>query len=130
MATDYNLDKPKLWPPKTGGSFNFTYDHRADVEPGLKIMLACADQLFDSQKLMEIKLDAGVTGRMLEVMGLLLMRAAHLPEDRRALMFVRWAEQGPILIDEMIERAKAREGRLVVRDDVSMFMGCPDGYEI
>jgi hypothetical protein len=133
MAPDY--DKPKTiagWSQKSGfREFDFTtHDNRADVNRGLSVLLDCANLLFDSETATEIKLGPGVTGRMLEMMSILLMRAAHTTEDKRELMFKFWAEQGPLRIDELIETVKARDGKTMVRDDVSMFMGCPDGYEI
>jgi hypothetical protein len=133
MASDY--DEPKttsVWSQKSGYSeFDFTeHANRADVNRGLTVLLDCANMIFDSATAMEIKLEVGITGRMLEMMGILLTRAAHTPEDKREAMFRMWADQGPQMINELIDRVKAREGKLLVREDVTMFMGCPGGYEI
>jgi hypothetical protein len=133
MAPDSDLDKLRASGKFVSGfrEFHFTEQgDRADVNLGLKVLLECANMLFDAETAREIKLEPGLGGRMLEMMSILLMRAAHTPEDKRAVMFRMWAEQGPQRINELIESVKTREGKLMGRDDMSMFMGCPGGYEI
>jgi hypothetical protein len=136
MASDYGLDKPESFTARVrrmgGGEFDFSkHDNAADVNRVLKTFKDCADRIFVAEGANEIKLEPGVTGTMLEVMGLLLMRAAHTPpENGREAMLRIWADRGPQMIDELIETVKTRPGTMMVRDDFAMFMGCPDGYEI
>lgn len=99
------------------------------VDVGLTTMMSCVNVLMRARRERRIDFAPGVTATMLETMGVLLMRAAHVGNERREAVFHHWLEVGPSQIDELIERVSAREGKLLMPEDLaSMFMGKPPGY--
>lgn len=99
------------------------------VNVGLTTMMYCVGVLMKARTDGRIEFAPGVTATILETMGVLLMRAAHTSDAGREAMFHHWQEAGPPMIDELIEEVSAREGRLLMPDDLaSMFMGKPPGY--
>lgn len=99
------------------------------VDVGLTTMMSCVNVLMRARRDGRIEFAPGVTATMLETMGILLMRASHTNDAGREAMFHHWLEAGPPMIDELIEKVSAREGRLLMPNDLaSMFMGKPPGY--
>jgi hypothetical protein len=110
------------------GSAHQVLDAAADARWGLEQMVKCANLLFEKMTAREIKFAPGVPGAMLEMMGVLLLRAAHLPEAKRAIFFECWAKEGTEKIKQIIGGAQQRGG-LVAPDDLAVFLRCipPDG---
>jgi hypothetical protein len=129
MAFDF--DDTQTLPRMAFGQVRFASESAVTMSDGLRTMADCADLVLAAARGQEIGLAPWVKGRMLEMMGVLLLRASQLPEERREAMFRVWAERGPVMATELIDRAKEREGKMVAPEDLAaMWMGCPDGPEI
>lgn len=99
------------------------------VDIGLTTMMSCVHMLMRARKNGRIDFAPGLTATMLEIMGVLLMRSAHVGNEPREALFRHWLEAGPSQTDELIEKVSAREGKLLMPEDLaSMFMGKPPGY--
>jgi hypothetical protein len=102
---------------------------REEIEAGLITMMSCVDQLLRARDEGTIRFAEGVTGRMFETMGVLLMRAAHVSERSRQAMFQHWQAHGPEILERLIADAAARQGKMLMPEDVgTAFMGTPPGY--
>ena len=117
-------------PAETGVPLSQVEADTSDVvDVGLTTMMSCVNVLMKARNDGRIEFAPGVTATMLETMGVLLMRASHTSDAGREAMFHHWLEAGPPMIDELIAEVSAREGRLLMPDDLaSMFMGKPPGY--
>ena len=92
-------------------------------------MMSCVHVLMRARREGRIAFAPGLTATILEIMGVLLMRSAHVSQERREALFQHWLEAGLSQIDTLIERVSAREGKLLMPEDLaSMFMGKPPGY--
>ena len=129
MAFDF--DDPPLLPRPVMEWYRPNAGYAINAAQGLHILVGCADLLMRAEHGHEISFAPGVEGRMLEAMGVLLLRAAHMPEQRRPAMFRWWAKRGPAQVLELIRRAKQREGKMLLPEDLpTMWAGCPDGPEL
>ncbi len=100
-----------------------------ELDVGLTTMMSCVNTLLKARDEGKIVFAAGVTGRMFETMGVLLMRAAHVSDEARQAMFEHWLAHGPQILDDLIESVKARQERLLMPEDLATaFMGTPPGY--
>jgi hypothetical protein len=131
MAPDFSFDDPpveyklstyKLKTPET------EYDGFDDVNSGLKTLRVCANFFFMARKEKRIDFGVGATEAMLEMMGLLLTRAAHCSSQERTAMFERWVVDGPLQCAEVIRKVEDREVKVLMPDDFSAFLKCPRGY--
>ena len=99
-----------------------------DLDVGLTTMLSCMNTLLKARDDGKILFAEGVTGRMLETMGVFLMRAAHATDKSREAMFHHWLSHGPDILEGLIQAVAAREEKLLMPDDLtSAFMGKPPG---
>ncbi len=105
-------------------------DVSEDMGIGLDVMMTCVNTFFDARAKGKIVFAPGVTGKMLEVMGVLLTGASRLKGERRENLFHRWLRAGTYIADDLIERAAARPGKLLMPSDLATFVDCPEGYEI
>ncbi|RZU42927.1 hypothetical protein [Edaphobacter modestus] len=102
---------------------------REEIEAGLSTMMSCVDVLLRARDEGTIRFAEGVTGRMFETMGVLLMRAAHVNERSREAMFQHWQAHGPEILESLIADVAARQGKMLMPEDLAAaFMGTPPGY--
>jgi hypothetical protein len=100
-----------------------------DIDVGLTTMMSCVNVLLKARDEGKIRFAEGVTGRMFETIGVLLMRAAHVNAKAREAMFQHWLSRGPDILDEVIATAAARQSKMLMPEDLaSAFMGTPPGY--
>jgi hypothetical protein len=125
MATDYAYDET----PTRQGTFADPVDFQTKTENpagvilGFRVMVNFANLLFEAEKKKEIHFKPGTTAMILEMMGLLLMRAAHLTEDKRPIFFTCWAKAGPVKLGQLIASVKGKGG-LLAPEDLAVFLGC------
>lgn len=116
----------------TTGVTNVTvrdYDNAADITKGLLCLVECANLFFNARHNKALDFEAGVNESMLEMMGILLSRAAHCSGEQREAMFQRWVEQGPQQCSELIEQVEKRQVSILAPEDLrAMFLKCPRGY--
>ncbi len=106
---------------ETGGS--------AEIEAGLGTMMSCVSVLLRARDEGTVHFAEGVTARMFETMGVLLMRAAHASDKRRQAMFAHWQAHGPEIIEGLIASVTARQSRMLLPEELATaFMGTPPGY--
>ena len=103
------------------------YDNAVDINKGLMCLLECANLFFNARHNKAIEFKAGVTESMLEMMSILLSRAAHTSGEQRSAMFQRWEEQGPQQSNALIKEVEEREVKILAPDDFAMFLKCPRG---
>ena len=125
MATDYGYDDT----PTRQGTFGDPVDFQKTENPagvilGVRVMVNFANLLFEAEKNKEINFKPGTTAMILEMMSLLLMRAAHLTEDKRPTFFKCWAKEGPAKLEQLIASVKGRKGALLAPEDLAVFLGC------
>jgi hypothetical protein len=129
MAPDFSFDDPQLTQYSVGTRFTTTeYDSFDDVNRGLQILRVCANFFFVARKEKTIDFGVGVTESMLEMMGVLLTRAAHCSREERTAMFLRWEVDGPLQCSALIEKVAERDIKILAPDDFAMFLKCPRGY--
>lgn len=128
MAPDFD-DSPTMERMKFTGAQSL-WDASEDLDIGLGVMMSCVNMLFRARAEGRVVFAAGVTGRMLEVMGASLTAASHLKGKKREEFFYHWLKVGTYMADDLIEKAAARPGGLLLPDDLATFVDCPDGYEI
>jgi hypothetical protein len=101
----------------------------AEIDSGLSTMKSCVDALLQARDAGTIRFAEGVTGRMFEVMGVLLMRAAHVSERSRQAMFQHWKMHGTDMVAGLIADVAARQGKMLMPEDLATaFMGTPPGH--
>jgi hypothetical protein len=113
----------------TNVSFAGTTTSAADIKKALEALFDCANLFFAARESKSIEFQAGVTERMLEMMALLLTRAAHSRDEERAAMFLCWMKQGPQHTRALIKKVQGREVKILAPDDLAMFLECPGGIE-
>jgi hypothetical protein len=128
MAPEFD-DSPTMERMKFAGAQNL-WDTSEDLDIGLGVMMSCVNILFRARAEGKIVFAAGVTGKMLEVMGVLLTGASRLKGSKREDLFHRWLKAGTYIADDLIEKAVARPGKQLLPEDLATFVDCPDGYEI
>jgi len=131
MAPDFGFDDPpvryKFETFKTEKA-QTEYDGFEDVNRGLETLRACANFFFHARKEGSIEFGIGTTEAMLEMMGILLVRAAHCSSEERTAMFHRWEQNGPQQCVDIIRGVTEREVKVLMPDDFSAFLKCPRGY--
>lgn len=129
MASNFSFEAKR-----TGETMNVTVvenvtvtdcDNAADINQGLECLLDCANLFFGARRTGAIEFKAGVTESMIEMMGILLTRAAHSSAEQRTAMFQRWVEQGRPQCNALIKKVEEREVKILVPDDFAMFLRCP-----
>jgi len=126
MDNDFSFEDTT---PAETTSFIFAdRDNAADINKGLKSLLYCANLFFTARESETIEFRVGVTESMLEMMGILLIRAAHCSSEQRTEVFQRWIEQGPQQCNALIEKVAEREVKILAPDDLAMFLRCPRGF--
>lgn len=99
-----------------------------DVDVGLAAVTSCVKSLLEARDQGTIVFADGVTGRMLETMAVLWMRAAHANDRVRHGMFQHWNAHGPDIVGKLITDATSRPGKMLMPDDFTAFMGTPPGH--
>lgn len=119
-----------IFPDETSAPVAPVEEDTSDVvDVGMTTMMSCVHVLMRARREGRIAFAPGLTATILEIMGVLLMRSAHVSPERREALFQHWLEAGLSQIDTLIERVSAREGKLLMPEDLaSMFMGKPPGY--
>lgn len=129
MAPEFD-DSPTIDWTNVSGAESLWDTSGEDMHIGLTVMMSCVNTLFKARDDGRVVFAAGVTARMLEIMGALLTRASRVKGKRREDMFHHWLQEGESMVDGVIKQAAARKGKLLMPDDLSMFMAKPPGYEL
>ncbi|MBS1799628.1 MAG: hypothetical protein JSS95_07350 [Acidobacteria bacterium] len=129
MAPDFD-DSPTMDWTNVSGAESFWDISGEDMNVGLTVMMSCVNTLFKARDDGRVVFAAGVTAKMLEIMGFLLTRASRVKGKRREEMFHHWLQEGEYMLDDVIKKAAARKGKLLMPDDLTAFMEKPPGYEV
>ncbi len=126
MAFESNLRDPHMMQHVFGTQFKAAEpDQAAEVNEGMEALRVCANFFFVARSEKTIVFKRGVTEGMLEIMGLLLTRAAHCNAEERSAMLQRWTVDGPLQCSELIAEVAQRESKILDPDDFAMFLKCP-----
>src|SRR5262245_61225576 len=98
MAPEFD-DSPTIERMKFAGAQSL-WDQSEDLGIGLDVMLSCVNILFKARADGKIVFAAGVTAKMLEIMGALFTGASRVTGEKREDLFHHWLRVGIYKADD------------------------------